>query len=74
MDEGGGRGGGGTWERGTWDVGRGSVGFDSWEMELKGGGGISICVAGRGVVRVGGGVFANGEKNQVSTKIPNPCS
>ena len=79
MDEGG-RGEGGRGERGgdvgAWDVERGSVGcgrlgFDSWEMGLKRGGGGDLymrCRQGRCTCRRG--FFANGEKNQVSTKIP----
>jgi hypothetical protein len=40
-----------------------------WKGDLGGGGGISICVAGRGVVRVGGG-FCKWGKEPMSKKIP----
>lgn len=56
----------------TWDVGGWGLIHGRWGRR-GGEGGISICVAGRGVVHVGGGVFANGEKNQDPNRVVSWC-
>ena len=55
---------------GRWECGR--LGFDSWEMGLKGGGDLYLrCGQGRCTCRRGG--FANGEKNQDPNRVVSWC-